>query len=278
MALNYDLSGLTQKTIQLKKGDNPASFILTNVSPDAKLKCELRRKNKSSVTYIDNMPVGLVLESQKKIEALSSARIPVLRPTSDLSNPQYFTVDIPVTAKSYQTHDYTTGMGQPELVALKTAIISLGVNGEITLHEGDILTITLTNLKKHENSSIEFKGGRADAQAIYTFTKNTWEKKDDRLNVDLREVQFLAFNPSDLPDTVEFVINGQLLQHTSDNLQAFSADRFGIVSTHEKEGSIDRVSYGIDNVVLLDVRGATSVMIEKDGRTTDLNYYTLNFK
>ncbi|WP_299621057.1 hypothetical protein [uncultured Tenacibaculum sp.] len=278
MSLKFDLSGLTQKKIKLTENDNPASMILTNVSPEAKIKVDYRKKNGQTVTYINNLSVGLVLESQKKIEALSSSRVPFNHPRTG----KIAFLDIPVTARSYETHMHTTGQMSPEALALKSAIISLGVNGEINLEKGDDLTITISNLKKHDNSFVEFKGGRSVATGFYTFTNSVWEKKDDRLNVDLSNVQFLAFKPQDIPDQINFIINGQLIEHTSDNLKAFSVDRFGITSVQSyfNEGvtEVKNITYGVGNVLLLDVRGASSVVLEKDGRTTDLDYYTLNFK
>ncbi len=257
MAHQITLDGTNSKTHSIESGNDPSKLVCSNISPDAKIKVELSRENEMTVKIFPDLKVGFILEAQKKIEALSNIGV----------------TQMPFSAKSYQLLQSSVAGSDTDIQTIKTAIIDLGVNGEIKLGANDQVKLTLSNLSKVESSKIDVIGGRKNSDLLYSFRENTWRASSDEKKVELQNVDYLVFNPSQLPDTIDLLADQQKQELSKSTLLAFQDDIFGLIAL---EGTT--AHYGAKYAVVLDVRGVSQVYLKKSSLTsTDVKFYSVAF-
>ena len=165
------LNGLTQKTYQVKKGDDPQFLVLDNISVDANLKVEVKKEIGSDQKLFNTINVAYLLEMQNKIERYALGGI--LR----------------------EIHLVTT---QDELganlTAVKLAKIDLAFGGEINLGQNDKVDILLSNLKKTAYSSLHTFEGTSVSNAVYEVKERTFKAEELQKKIDLTTTDFLVFD------------------------------------------------------------------------------------
>lgn len=251
MAFKIDLNGVNSKTHSIESGQDPSKLVFSDVNPEAKLKVELSRENEMTVKVFPDLKVGFLLEAQKKIEALSHTGVTAM----------------PFSAKSYQLKESSTGAS-----IIKTAIIDLGVNGEIGLGSNDQIKISLSNLAKVDTTSVDIIGGSREAEMLYSFRENIWRASNDEKKVELDKVDYLVFAPNQLPEFIDLLSNQQKVELSESTLLAFQDDLFGMIASDGSE-----LHFGTKYAVVLDVRGVSQVYLKKASKASDIKFYSVDF-
>ncbi|SNR15800.1 hypothetical protein [Tenacibaculum jejuense] len=258
MAKTFELTGVTSKKIVLEKPHNPAAMILYNVSPSAKVKVTITRNNTHTITLIPDLTVATLKESQAKMETLSYKT--------------NHSVPLPFNPKTYEISDMPTTTANEVKKALTSVEILLAIGGEVLLNEGDKLTVTLSNLQKHDDSHVTFLGGYQIAQNEYSYKELTWKKEDEEIALELTDAHYLIMAKPALADKYEFIVPNQKITMYTRDLLANQSTHFGIVAYDQQDGAI----FGTNSCVVLDVRSINSVHVTKENRTADIKYYTVN--
>ncbi|CAM1341493.1 hypothetical protein [Tenacibaculum amylolyticum] len=234
---------------------NVSLLAIDQINPNAKVKVSLVRENQSEITIIPNLKVGLISESQKKIESLSF-----------MSGYQ-----MPVSSKVVQLSEAQDDQAA-NVPCLKNTFIDLGVNGEIVLGENDQIKLTFKDLNKLRQSTVHVVEGSRATDKFFTYNSSIWRKSETNKSVDLNNVDYLVFDPLQLPDQIDIIVNGEKVVYTTELLLMMQDEFFGNILHNSTNNNS---AFGYEYAVVLEVRGAQSVYFTKEEKATDYLYYTV---
>ncbi len=243
------LDGVTTKTYQVKKGDDPRYMVLQNVSVNSKVKAEIKRETDPDQKLFNTTKVITLLEGQNKIEHIVTKAI----------------------LKQFElaTVKDTTDVDK---VVIKEAKLDLAYGGEITLGQNDTIDIKAENLEKIADSSLYTFEGVKVAGIPYIVKEQTYKADQVQKEIDLLNVDFLMFHIDALPTKVELRVKGQKVTRTSEALLIDQKDVFNTIGYDENGKAI----FGTYKTVVLDVRGAESVYLEDEREPRiDIKYHTV---
>ncbi|WP_047788776.1 hypothetical protein [Tenacibaculum mesophilum] len=244
------IDGVTQKTLEILKSDDPQLLVLENVSVDAKLKTELIRQEGGSDQRLFNaMNVLQILEGQNKIQAFLTGK----------------------SVKQFQLKTVANADAGTNVV-IDEAVVDLAYNGEILLNQNDSVNNYLTNLGKTSSSAIYSFGGQDVSPYAYIMKEQTYKATEVQKEINLSETDFLVFDKNNLPSEIDFRINGQKQKRTSEALLIDQKDMFNVVGFDEN----DKPIFGTAKAVVLDVRGMSNVYLEDNSEPrVDIKFYSV---
>ncbi|WP_028889067.1 hypothetical protein [Tenacibaculum ovolyticum] len=245
-----DLSGLKSLKHQVKIGNEPQLVLLKNVSPDALLKVEISRQDVDDQKLFNPLSVGMVLEAQNKIEALTTGR----------------------AIKIFSVKEGSNAANQPVDV-IEQAVIDVAYGGEIALAQNDTVDIGLSSLSSIQDSSMLIFGGLNDSPFPYVISEKTYNADRNEEEVSFVDGQFIIIPIDSIPTEIEIKRNGKKQILDAESLKHKAIDDHGVIGYDKTEDPI----YGFLKCIVLDVRNLDSVTFEDESEPRkDIKYYMVN--
>lgn len=231
-----DLSAQDATTVVIKDSDQTQYAVFSDIHQDATISVEILREGQRGEQFITPIKVLHLLEAQNKIEHI-------------LGNPM----------KVYRNDGH-----------IKLASIDLSFNGEINLGENDTIDVKLDSLNQGVATALKLVGGRRLADRLYTVKSFTFKSGEREKMIDLTAGNFLILDKTTLPYEIEFMYGTQKIVMPTNYVLQEQEDVFGVVAYDATNQPI----FGTDNVVVLNLKGATSVYLKANSELkNDVKYF-----
>ncbi|WP_422091311.1 hypothetical protein [Tenacibaculum ovolyticum] len=244
-----DLSGQKSLKHQVKRGEEPQLVLLKNVSPDATIKVEISRERGDDQKLFNHLPVGVLLEAQNKIEALTTGRAMKIFSIKEAS------------------------AGEATVNVIEQAVIDVAYGGEIALAQNDTVDISLSVLSSVQDSSLSIFGGLNDSPFPYMISEKTYNADRNEEEVSFSDGQFVILPIDSIPTEIEIKRGKKKQILDAESLKHKAIDDHGVIGFDKNEEPI----YGYSNCIVLDIRNLDSVTFEDESEPRkDIKYYMVN--
>jgi len=239
------MNGLQTKKITIDEGTQ--ALILQNVSASAVVKVTIQKEGFDDVKPIPSMTVAKVIELQSKMRALNT-------------NKDFISQIVEVPNEDAATTE-----------VYPLAMIHIGVDGEISLGENDLILVEFTSGlgKVTADCNVKPLGGNRIASKVVDMKKLTYQASKDEKMIELAGIDYLGFDT--VPDEISLFYETEIKRVDALALKALNNDNFGLVRVNKGVNE-----YGTSNIYLLNVQEVVKCVVKDETQVQDFDIITIS--